>query len=344
MILLAKKTVVGPGVSDLLLVPLFIAPFLTFLPLGIHPRVASLFWVAFAFTVTLTLARSTDWKRVPIWVPFGIAAYGAIIAPEWLPAVMGDVSRRAGGFDWFVWGLLALLLLRVLRNRWEGVLWGFALVGATMGVLALFGDTMNGRAVGITANPGILGFWGMVGIISAMGLLKIQSGISKWWMIDLALMSSAAILLSETRAAFLGLALALPLLDKRWLLASVPFLLLVFGFAHPGADAQRLSMWRFVLLPENLSLVGHGWGTFREAYTESVQDFPHSVPLQLFWSLGLVGVAMVGTFLYVGFWNLRGPWLALFVGFSVYSLFWFPSPPWFFVGAVLIARMRKGTA
>ena len=339
--------------SDLILVPLFLAPFLVFLPLGFHPRVASLFWVSFAFLIVVLLTRTRSELNRDLsgmWLPVGVATYGAVISGDWVSALWGDLSRHAGALDWAFWGVMSLMMPSVLRGRWDSVLWGLGVVGAGMGLFSLFGDVSGGRAMGLTANPGILGFWCMIGGIASMSLVWTSGDNIRRALLTAAMLSMCltGLILSETRAGMVGLAFALPLvMGRRWLLTlSAGFWALLLAWAllinHAGADAQRMDMWGFVLA--SWGLLGSGLGTFRDAYQGSVQDFPHSMPLQMLWEFGLLGAALVGAFVNVGFWNLRGPWLALFVGFSIYSLFWFPSPAWFFVGVLLIARMRTKEA
>ncbi len=327
--------------SSLFLLPFLVAPFLIFLPF-IHPRVEPLFYVAMTAVSGLMFWHVA--KDRPNWwiIPVALAAYGAIIAPNWLEATVGLPSRSTGAFHWAIWGSLAMLWGPLLRNRWDGILWGLAVAGAVHGFLALLmPDSFAGRAVGVTANPGILAFWGMIGLVCVIWLARtaeIKSKPRLWVAVNaLALGCILALGLAEARAALIGVAVALPFLAGRAGFLAIPVAALALLWAHPGADAQRIDMWRFVL--ENFSLIGHGFNTFAAAYPG--QDFPHSLPLQLLWELGLVGWAAGAAFVVFGAFRLRGAWLAIFIAFTVYSLFWFPSPPWFFVGALLVARMRE---
>ncbi len=315
--------------------PLFV------LPLFWHPRVEPPFWVALAVVLALLRRPGRPFQRYA-WVVLLFAAWGAVMAPHWPYAAVGEISRRSGAMDWLIWGWLALLIVpRIKGAQWGYVLWALAFVGAAQGVVSVIlgpSELFQERGVGLTANPGVLGFWGMIGAIASFRAPGPKAIVG-----FLFAASVFAIVDSGSRAAMLGVVLGMGamLSWRKTLAAATVAAPLLWLNMRDGSDSQRSTMWEWTV--QHLSLWGHGIASFRESYPALVpQDFPHSMPLQLTWEFGLLGLAAYFTFSYYAAWNLRGVWRSIFIAWWVWGSFWFTGPPWFLVGALILARLLSG--
>jgi len=331
-----KRVIAGAALSPLLLVVAY--------PLGILQFIL-------AGSIILRVRRLSRRQLVALAVIAAVGLYGVLIADDRALALWSQPGRRYGGLDWVLWLAFAVVLSSAIRTErgWRLVLVAVAAAGAAQSVagigemaVRLVNGDVFARVSGLSTNAGFLGLWAMAGALAAIGLR------GRWWYV-LAAVCVVALALSGTRAAMLGLAYGLLVLAPGHWRVVAAAVASVAGAAAVGFLGERLAVWRVALDGFLAQPWGHGWYSFMgsgarfmgESELGVPYDAPHNLPLHLAYDVGVVGLAVViGLVALMA--GLRGAWLALAAGWAAYSLFWLPSPAWWCVGAVLVARALQG--
>lgn len=178
---------------------------------------------------------------------------------------------------------------------------------------------------------------------SALVLIALVS--HRLWLWTLPLLP--ALWLANSRGAFLVLVAVYIARQFHWLVsltiltaAAIIFISLV----APGtSDYVRLSIWGVAL--HNLNLLGHGIGSFAAIYyvkdgAVTHPEFAHNDYIQLWFELGIGAVAIY--FIYATcLLHRQSLYWPTFLGFAIYSLFWFPlyAPLSAFLGALVAGRI-----
>lgn len=316
---------------------------------ALHPRVDGPSYVAM-LAVPFLWASLSGRLYAASYAAAVICAYGVLIAGgQWTKSlwsndfwVQGEIAvRHAGGAAWFTWIIVGLSI--AAWGRWALVLKLLCLIATTHALVTFFEPWLwpdiladwGGRRFGLTGNPGFLGLWCMAGALVGLHLTKSER---RWWLASVPV-CLLGLWLSSTEAALAGFVAGLPfVLGKRW--AIVPFAAVVGALFWDWSWGDRFMLWGEAWRGFLAQPWGHGFYSFW-VHTRGFEyaDFPHSLPLQVAYELGVPGLMVGLALLVAGALALRGVWAALGVGWLVYSLFWIPSPGWFLIGAVLLGRI-----
>lgn len=362
--LLSKRNEFLDKLSWKLIPILIIGQIFVMVPGVLHPRTTVPAAMAWTFGALFWAFHSMESQRKYRWgslvlllVGVGIVLGGT--SQGWASTLIGDASRRAGGLDWLAWTLLALTIPVIVKTeaRWRWVLVYLAVLGELQAIAAIAEPYLltvtegslldSSRAYGLTANPGFLGLYTMVGAIAAMFLVRSER-IFGFVMI----LCLWGLWLSGTRSGFLGVMVAIPFLPYRPRVMVGVFLAMLFPtaimFADRGLDPVRSYLWIETLKETLMRPWGHGFMSFTQEnlcvanfdnLPFMICDFPHNMFLQIGYEVGILGWLAVGVFIFYAVKRLRGPWAALGAAFAMYSVFWIPSPGWFLMFALLIARV-----
>lgn len=365
--LLSKRNEFLDKLSWKLIPILIIGQIFVMVPGVLHPRTTVPAAMAWTFGALFWAFHSMESQRKYRWgslvlllVGVGIVLGGT--SQGWASTLIGDASRRAGGLDWLAWALIALTIPVIVKteDRWRWVLVYLAVLGELQAIAAIaepylvtLGDGAGysfDRRYGLTANPGFLGLYTMVGAIAAMFLVRSERVFGFVMVLCL-----WGLWLSGTRAGFLGVMVAIPFLPYRPRVMVGLFLTMLFPtaimFADRGLDPVRSYLWIETLKETLMRPWGHGFMSFsqenmcvagfdpRLELPLMICDFPHNMILQIGYEVGIIGWLAVGVFAFYAVKRLRGPWAALGAAFAMYSVFWIPSPGWFLMFALLIARV-----
>ena len=305
------------GTGSLLLLLLTVNAFLTpmnGLRLGSFFSLSDMALLAAAPIVTASRILRPSVTHLGRFRPFlaalGAMALGGMIAT----AFASDPVRGLPHVGRFVVSTIGLMLVVAAwaptRAQLRVVAWAFTL-GASVSVVAglLSGLSVVGRAIGLTPHPNHLGMVSMMAAGSAFGLALTSGRNSRKVANAIGLLLVAGVLISGSRAAFLGLLVAalaflMVMRSARTVLRSVAFcmplvLALLLGLVElPGANAfnrlfrgdrgtelsdQERAEVRTEALEQIRARPVYGSG-FENARTA------HSLYLQLWASAGLVGL------------------------------------------------------
>jgi hypothetical protein len=362
--LLSKRNEFLDKLSWKLIPILIIGQIFVMVPGVLHPRTTVPAAMAWTFGVLFWVFHSMESQRRYKWGSLVLLLVGSGIvlgglSQGWTSTLIGDASRRAGGLDWLAWTLLALTIPVIVKteDRWRWVLVYLAVLGELQAIAAMAEPYLltvtegsildSSRRYGLTANPGFLGLYTMVGAIAAMFLVRSERIFG--FVLILCLWG---LWLSGTRAGFLGVMVAIPFLPYRPRVMVGVFLTMLVPtaimFADRGLDPVRSYLWIETLKETLMRPWGHGFMSFTQenlcvAGFDNLGiilcDFPHNMFLQIGYETGILGWLAVGVFAFYAVKRLRGPWAALGAAFAMYSVFWIPSPGWFLMFALLIARV-----
>lgn len=349
--LLRRRNAFLDRVSWKLIPVLILGQLLVLVPGVLYPRTtvpAVMAWtlgVLFWFFHSMESQRRYKWGSlllglVGVGISLGIANQG------WEASLIGDASRRAGGIDWLAWVLIALTLPIIIKSeaRWRWILVYLAVLGEIQSIVAIAEPYLMRLGTddlietplryGLTANPAFLGLYAMVGAIASLFLLRSERVFGVVLVVCL-----GGLWVSGTHAGFLGLMVALPFTPYRLPVRMAGVLALAVPSVIMFDTVPRFLWWE--ALKETLYRPwGHGFMTFsQEAMCDIGCDFPQNMVLQIGYETGVLGWVAVGVLGFYGRKRLRGPWAALGAAFALYSLFWIPSPGWFLMLAILIARV-----
>lgn len=291
-------------------------------------------WLLLAGAAALVLASSRPGSLPPAfrwaWVWAGWVA---------VCAIRSDLS------PWRSWPESALLVLPVIVAGQAAAPWRLAralvLTAAGMSVLALAqaagwdeGAWLSPFHKGVAStigNPDLLGGFLVLPGALALALLWERPG---GWRIATALLIGGAVLVTEARAAWLGLLVAVFLLTlhdrRRALLTAVAALALTAGWLaispgalvrakSGGALTERVWTWRLAArIVREAPVAGSGPGTFRTRFLATqtaardrgeffyhYTEYAHLEPLHLWVELGAIGLGIFGWGLLAAFRGWR---------------------------------------
>lgn len=316
---------------------------LFFYPLGIHHLLL----------VGIVIVRGRRHDTLPLLAIAVVATYGVLIADDRALAMWSQPARRYGGADWALWAACAVVLAPMLRSEgarrslltlvaWAGVSQS-ALACLEWVWLAIVAGLPFDRLTGLSTNSGFLGMWAMAGALAGVGLARSD----KRWAV-VAIVCALALVGSGTRAAMLGFGAGLIILVPRPAIAGAVALAIGAAMAERfglGLD-ERVRVWGIAWSGFQDQPLGHGWYSFLEEgvvyATGSLPpgiypyDAPHNMPLHVLYELGVVGLLIFACLALIVL-KLRGPWLSVAAGWTVYSLFWLPNPAWWTIGSCVAA-------
>jgi O-antigen ligase len=308
---------------------------------GYPTRIAALLCAA----VWLALLLAALWRSPPIPSAAALALAGLAA----LSALSADWGRSGEAFGAAV--LPALYAGLLYAADWIGPATLDPLRGATVAVAAL---GIAGRATGLAApspEPGSvrmawpIGYANGLGLLCALGVV-LCIGRRRWW--PGAAVCAVALVWTFSRSAIVAcvaglvlLAVLRGLVSKRWALAGAIVLAVAAvllarpvyqRFQSPAPDTRdaarlatvsghgRTTLWRSALtIGAHHPLAGAGAGAWRRvAGKDRFPANPHSLELQVFAELGVLGLALLAAFL-VGVLRRRAPpeALAAFVAWAL---------------------------
>lgn len=286
--------------------------------------------------------RSGDWRfhRSPLLVPLGAFAIWAALSLVWTP--YWPLTLRAVISQTIEYAAIYLAISDGLRGRqqsqrviWLWLLWSTIMVTDGFVQLIRGTDLLRQYAPGVLAGgarmtaamkyPNDFGAYVGLSAMMALGVAVAERTQQRWSAsavaLSVALVNGAALVLTFSRGAWLGFALAggvaLSLYRTRYaipLLAITVVLLLLLSPSlffqrlasilevHPGSATQeRLAIWQsvFGMIREH-PWIGFGLNTFDAVFptykhpTIYGTPYAHNCFLQLTAELGLIGLALFG--------------------------------------------------
>ena len=358
---------------------LALSPIFVYSPL-LHPRVTgpvlAARWAAGALAIWFVATRQPI-KFTPLTLAV-IAWAGALIITS-IVGVDPHMSffsvpeRMTGAVDQLAWAALALMLPRAMNGRWVGLL-EIAFIVVLAQVLAAFVDRGafylgidwgNARVVGLTANPGKLAVYLLAAIplTAWMGSRKAED----WPYYAITVAATVALWLTDTRAGYLGMAMAAGVLWviyrgphrnrlRLTILASCALLatLVMIGGTRPitatgipggstesaePTDRARLAEIAITAFKEK-PIAGYGPNGYQAAFNNQepgatiTADSAHNMVLD---EIATKGILSVFSFIVwaLAAWRLFRAgddharlMLALLMGLGAYGIFWFMGYPW----------------
>ncbi len=321
-----------------------------------YSLLAAVTWLTLAAVAALGLGRRPS---AAFWA---LAAFGAWSAASALWGPAGPALRTVP--------LVALYAGAMLAAEWGD---GEALLHALLwGIVVVAAAGLAGKAAGVTSGSRLawpvtyangLGLLAVTGVVLAVGLRP------RFWPAAAAVCSVCAFLTYSRSALLVGLACVLFLLlpRRRALMVAVPLVVLALVVAKPLAarfaapapdsrDARRLvqlsgqgraPLWRAAWREGRAHpLLGGGAGSWNRAYIAQTGSLAgpanaHSLPLETFAELGLVGLALLSAFLALALRGQKRVVVAAVAAFAVASLVdW----TWQLPAATLPALLAAGSA
>ncbi len=335
-------------------------PLSAFLAGGYYESTYSL--LAAVTWLTLAAVASLGLGRRPSGAFWALAAFGAWSAASALWGPAGPALRTVP--------LVALYAGALLAAEWVD---GEALLHALLwGIVAVAAAGLVGKAAGVTDGSRLawpvtyangLGLLAVTGVVLAVGLRP------RFWPAAATVCSVCAFLTYSRSALLVGLACVLFLVVPRRgaLVVAVPLVVLALIAARPLAarfaapapdsrDARRLvqlsgqgraPLWRTAVREgRDHPLLGGGAGSWNRAYIAQTGSLAgpanaHSLPLETFAELGLVGLALLSAFLALALRGQERVVVAVVAAFAVASLVdW----TWQLPAATLPAMLAAGSA
>ena len=300
-----------------------------------YSLLAAVTWLSLAAVAALGLGR------LPSGAFWTLAAFGAWSAASALWGPAGPALRTVP--------LVALYAGALLAAEWVD---GEALLHALLwGIVVVAAAGLVGKAVGITSGSRLswpvtyangLGLLAVTGVVLAVGLR------SRLWPGAAAVCAACAFLTYSRSALLVGLACVLLLVVPRRAALAIAVPLVVVGlvvakplaarFAAPAPDSRdarrlvqlsgqgRAPLWRAAVREGRAHpLVGGGAGSWSRAYIAQTGSLSgpanaHSLPLETFAELGLVGLALLAAFLALALRGQERVVVAVIAAFALASL------------------------
>ena len=300
-----------------------------------YSLLAAVTWLSLAAVAALGLGR------LPSGAFWTLAAFGAWSAASALWGPAGPALRTVP--------LVALYAGALLAAEWVD---GEALLHALLwGIVVVAAAGLVGKAVGITSGSRLswpvtyangLGLLAVTGVVLAVGLR------SRLWPGAAAVCAACAFLTYSRSALLVGLACVLLLVVPRRAALAIAVPLVVVGlvvakplaarFAAPAPDSRdarrlvqlsgqgRAPLWRAAVREGRAHpLVGGGAGSWSRAYIAQTGSLSgpanaHSLPLETFAELGLVGLALLAVFLALALRGQERVVVAVIAAFALASL------------------------